>query len=110
MPIIFPANPTLNQVFIVNNIRYVWDGVSWTASTTNVFYDFVGATEIADGSAGLVPAPVIADRQKFLRADGTWSEVASDDLIGQVEKTYVGDEAPAVELKYKTWLDLIIEE
>ena len=34
-----------------------------------------GATENKDGAAGLVPAPSIADRDKFLRGDGNWGEI-----------------------------------
>lgn len=39
------------------------------------FQNFVGATASANGSAGLVPAPAIEDRTKFLKADGGWQEV-----------------------------------
>ena len=31
-----------------------------------------GATSSADGTAGLIPAPTSADREKFFRGDGTW--------------------------------------
>lgn len=34
-----------------------------------------GATAEADGKAGLVPAPKVDDRNKFLRGDGHWVEV-----------------------------------
>ena len=34
-----------------------------------------GATEQANGKAGLVPAPLIADRDKYLKGDGTWSTI-----------------------------------
>lgn len=37
--------------------------------------DFTGATSSADGTHGLVPAPLIADREKYLKGDGTWSEI-----------------------------------
>ena len=37
----------------------------------------VGATSNADGKSGLVPAPAIEDKDKFLRGDGTWSEAGS---------------------------------
>lgn len=37
---------------------------------------FTGATPSANGTAGLVPAPNIADRDKFLKADGTWTAVS----------------------------------
>jgi hypothetical protein len=33
----------------------------------------VGSTSIADGQRGLVPRPLIADRNSFLKGDGTWS-------------------------------------
>lgn len=34
--------------------------------------DFTGATSTTAGSHGLVPAPAIADRAKYLKGDGTW--------------------------------------
>ena len=37
----------------------------------NAFY---GATTLANGTVGLVPAPLIADKDKFLKGDGTWAE------------------------------------
>ena len=36
--------------------------------------DFTGATSIAGGLSGLVPAPSIGDENKFLRGDGSWSD------------------------------------
>ena len=50
-------------------------------------YDVMtGATPATDGVAGLVPAPLIADRNKFLRGDGTWTEVASPDVSNKADK------------------------
>ena len=40
-----------------------------------------GATENKDGAAGLVPAPSIADRNKFLQGNGNWAEVNLDEAI-----------------------------
>lgn len=34
-----------------------------------------GATSVSNGRAGLVPKPYIADRNKFLKGDGTWATV-----------------------------------
>ena len=34
-----------------------------------------GATAQTDGDAGLVPAPLIADKDKYLKGDGTWSTI-----------------------------------
>ena len=36
-----------------------------------------GATESADGKAGLVPAHTASDTKKFLRGDGTWVEISA---------------------------------
>lgn len=47
--------------------KYIWNN---KADSTAM----VGATASAAGSAGLVPAPAVADRDKFLKGDGTWSE------------------------------------
>lgn len=33
---------------------------------------FTGATDLANGTVGNVPAPQIADKEKFLKGDGTW--------------------------------------
>lgn len=41
------------------------------------YNDFAGATSSADGARGLVPAPLIAERDKFLCGDGTWKTVSS---------------------------------
>ncbi len=37
--------------------------------------DMVGATADKDGKAGTVPAPHSADKDKYLKGDGTWSEL-----------------------------------
>lgn len=36
-----------------------------------------GATSSADGAAGYAPKPLIADKDKFLKGDGTWADPAS---------------------------------
>lgn len=55
-----------------------FDDRTFTRSVTNVYSSaFTGATALADGTQGLVPAPTTADPEKFLKGDGTWSEVAS---------------------------------
>jgi hypothetical protein len=42
---------------------------------------FTGATVSADGSTGRVPAPTIADKDKFLRGDSTWHGAVDIDLF-----------------------------
>lgn len=36
---------------------------------------FTGSTASVNGVKGLVPAPLIADRQRFLKGDGTWADI-----------------------------------
>lgn len=36
----------------------------------------IGATSSADGAAGYAPRPLIADKNKFLKGDGTWSPIS----------------------------------
>ena len=53
-----------------NNAEY-WAHVSEQMSGSAVF---IGATDQNNGVRGLVPGPLIADRNKVLRGDGTWGE------------------------------------
>lgn len=45
------------------------------ALTDTTYSDFAGATSLAAGAAGLVPAPTTSDPDKFLKGDGTWATV-----------------------------------
>lgn len=82
-------NPYVNRVALANGDTLM-DITDTTAEagdvlTGQVFYaasglrstgtlsDFTGATASAAGTHGLVPAPAIADREKYLRGDGTWA-------------------------------------
>ena len=56
-----------------NNITIDNDNVISATDTT--YSDFVGTDGTAVGTAGLVPAPAIADVDKFLKSDGTWDTV-----------------------------------
>ena len=42
---------------------------------------FSGATQSAAGTPGQVPAPGIEDRNRFLKGDGTWTDVASPEQV-----------------------------
>lgn len=88
-----PANPTK---------QYRWSGsvyseISASPGTTdnvpegtlNLYFTenrviaspaFVGATASTDGVRGLVPRPLIADRDKYLKGDGTWGDLTSTPL------------------------------
>lgn len=45
------------------------------SATDTTYTHFTGATASADGTQGLVPGPLAGDGNKFLKADGTWSNV-----------------------------------
>lgn len=47
------------------------------SATDTTYSNFVGTDGTAAGTAGLVPAPATTDAAKYLKADGTWAEVAA---------------------------------
>ena len=54
----------------------VYDSItqSWTDKNINDLV-FEGATDISDGSCGLVPAPLSEEKEKFLSGDGKWKAI-----------------------------------
>ncbi len=58
--------------------------------------DFTGATSIAGGISGLVPAPQAGDESKFLRGDGVWATVESGSSGGAVDYV-IGSAVSSVE-------------
>lgn len=64
-----PAGGATGQI-----LRWSADGTAvWGADNDTTYSVFTGATTLANGVAGLVTAPVIANRLQFLRGDGTWA-------------------------------------
>ena len=55
---------------ITTNDNSLQGNLSWEEITGKP--DMTGATADADGTSGLVPAPLKGEQNKFLRADGTW--------------------------------------
>lgn len=64
---------TYTRVTAGTNISATWSNGVLTINGN--YSSFTGATAIADGATGLVPAPVTGDQDKFLKADGTWSNI-----------------------------------
>jgi len=56
------------------NVEYANGGRIFKGTSDNM----IGATSTTDGASGVVPKPLIADREKFLKGDGTWAEIDSD--------------------------------
>lgn len=74
---------------------------STISATDTTYSDFTGATGSADGAAGLVPKPLIADTGKFLKGDGTWGtpadttytagtnvQISAQNVISATDTTY----------------------
>lgn len=60
------------------------------SATDTTYTHFTGTNGQADGVAGLVPAPVAADANKYLKSDGTWATVSgsgTDKYLEDVELT-----------------------
>ena len=45
------------------------------AESAGVFQDFTGATATTDGTGGKVPKPLAGEQEKYLKANGTWSNI-----------------------------------
>ena len=55
-----------------SNITISGNSISATDTT---YSNFVGTDGLVAGAAGLVPAPAVADDNKYLKSDGTWATV-----------------------------------
>lgn len=64
------SNISDKQILSWNKEKKKWVPIS--ISSSGLIETLIGATETSDGKAGLVPAPKIGDKDKFLRGDGTW--------------------------------------
>lgn len=88
-----------NQVLVYNGEEGKWEN----ASIYTAIGVMAGATASTAGKSGLVPVPVAGDNNKFLRGDGTWSQVLPNfsavnadsvlhvDNTGNLEWASVGD-------------------
>lgn len=54
---------------------YILDAIDRMNSISGAT-DMVGATADTAGEHGLAPAPAAGDQNKYLKGDGTWSEVS----------------------------------
>lgn len=69
------------------NKTTVEDTLKALANEVNGINTMTGATAQANGASGLVPQPLIADKDKFLKGDGTWAESgANDNFVGTMQE------------------------
>ena len=81
-----------NEVTPLNTgdfLVYNAENNTWEPSTV-VVGNFQGATENSNGVPGLVPGPTIAEKNSYLRGDGTWADLTSE-ILPQVLSSIVGD-------------------
>lgn len=77
IPTVYNGTLTVTQNGVsVGTFTANQSGNTTVALTDTTYSDFVGSTGVADGAAGLVPKPLIADTSKFLKGDGTWDTPA----------------------------------
>lgn len=84
------------------------DGTSVVTDDIANINTMTGSTSSTDGTKGLVPQPTIADREKYLRGDGTWQDAQGASAVSDltdVELTNLADkeilEYDAVAEKWK---------
>ena len=81
----------LNTVTVVNGqVIALSDKVGWYYDMNNTRREiptsvFSGCTDVADGTAGLVPGPETTDAGKFLSSNGTWASLGLDDYVTDTE-------------------------
>lgn len=77
------------------------------AESAGVFQDFKGATATADGFGGKVPKPVAGQQGRYLKADGTWSDVpkVTPNMLWSAFHSYGGNYVPS-DTSNKGWCSL----
>lgn len=80
-------NETLanKQLLVYNATTEKWENASLSTIITTAVSVMTGASDIANGSAGLVPAPLAGDEGKFLRGDGTWQNIPARGLTYDIK-------------------------
>ena len=77
------ASAKQDKLIAGSNIQIAQDGKTISATDTT-YSTFNGASASADGSTGLVPKPFIADKDKYLRGDGTWQTVQATPALNDL--------------------------
>ena len=82
LPINAFENDTYALSGALNNNDYTVTLTSASGTTTATIPSMVAATSDTDGKAGLVPTPSANSQDKYLKGDGTWSDVDATKLGG----------------------------
>ena len=71
----------LGGIKVGTNLSIDVNGVLSSTDTNTTYSAFTGATVSANGTAGLVIAPLVANRGQYLRGDGTWATPPDTDTV-----------------------------
>jgi hypothetical protein len=71
--------PTTRTITINGTALNLSEDRAWTITAGTTYSAFTGATASANGTAGLVIAPLIANRGQYLKGDGTWGTPTDTD-------------------------------
>lgn len=68
-----------DMIICVSDYKSAFNIANWTVVQNNIDV-MTGATSSNSGTKGLVPAPAVANKDNFLKGDGTWGTPAIDAL------------------------------
>lgn len=88
IPTVNDATLTITQNGTSKGTFTANDSDDTTIEVTDTTYSaFTGTDGVNAGSAGLVPAPMASDDDKYLKSDGTWATVSGGGSITPVQTT-----------------------
>lgn len=70
---VLTTNLADKDILVYNETTGKWENKTIADTIANIVSVMVGATDTADGSAGLVPQPTAGQEGLFLRGSGTWA-------------------------------------
>ena len=89
------STTVLGGIKVGTNLSIDANGVLSSTDTNTTYSAFTGATALANGTAGLVIAPLIANRGQYLKGDGTWGTPTDTDTTYVVFTRTANGLAPA---------------
>ena len=89
------STTVLGGIKVGTNLSIDANGVLSSTDTNTTYSAFTGATASANGTAGLVIAPLIANRGQYLKGDGTWGTPTDTDTTYVVFTRSANGLAPA---------------
>lgn len=95
------TNFTITGQFATSEISHIYNKYEgeWLKYEPPIM---IGATAQADGKKGEVPTPLMADRNKFLRGDGTWQEASGASAVSDLTDVVLTDLSNGQILKYNS--------